>query len=177
MKKFAYLAAILLLAIGLSACQKTGAENADNADAANDKNVQTAADNNAKPAPPQKIPAWQEKAEAMDKSSVEWTSDHYKFGKVKNGEIVRHTFTFKNTGDHDIVIQRAKASCGCTVPTHTKDPIAPGETGEIKIEFNSTGRTGVQSKNITVTGNFTDNINKVLKISGEVMPPEAADGK
>jgi hypothetical protein len=124
------------------------------------------------PPPAPRKPVYQEKAEAMKATSVEFENEEYDFGKAKDGEIVRHTFTFTNTGKDPLTIQRAKASCGCTVPTWSKEPIAPGESGSIDIEFNTTHKVGLQTKTVIVTGNFEGNINKVLRIKGEVLPSQ-----
>ena len=58
----------------------------------------------------------------------------------------------------DLIITNVKPSCGCTTPEYTKEAIAPGASGEIKFEFNSAGRVGVQNKSITVKSN-AENIN------------------
>ncbi|MCQ2193918.1 MAG: DUF1573 domain-containing protein [Paludibacteraceae bacterium] len=77
------------------------------------------------------------------------------------------TFTFKNTGAADLVLQKVKASCGCTTPEWTKTPVAPGETGTVIATYNASGRPGAFTKTITVTSNAGD---KRLTIKGEVIP-------
>jgi len=62
------------------------------------------------------------------------------FGRIAQGTQVEHLFTFTNTGEAPLVLSDAKASCGCTVPTFTKDPIAPGEKGEMLVKFNGSGQ-------------------------------------
>lgn len=63
-------------------------------------------------------------------------------------------FKFKNVGDQPLVINQAVASCGCTVPEYTKDPIKPGGSGEIKVTYNGAGKfTGHFKKSITVRTN------------------------
>lgn len=62
------------------------------------------------------------------------------FGSIPQGTNVEHLFTFTNTGEAPLVLSDAKASCGCTVPTFTKEPIAPGETGEMLVKFNGSGQ-------------------------------------
>lgn len=62
------------------------------------------------------------------------------FGRIAQGTNVEHLFTFTNTGEAPLVLSDAKASCGCTVPTFTKDPIAPGEKGEMLVKFNGSGQ-------------------------------------
>lgn len=80
------------------------------------------------------------------------------------------TFTFKNVGSADLVLQKVKASCGCTTPEWTKTPIAPGETGTVIATYNASGRPGMFTKTITVTSNAGD---KRLTIKGEVIPKAA----
>ena len=68
--------------------------------------------------------------------------------------VVSCTFTFTNVGDKPLVINQAVASCGCTVPEYTKDPIQPGEKGSIKVTYNGTGKfPGHFKKSITVRTN------------------------
>ena len=176
MKKIAIAFISALLLIGMTACQQGNAPESTDEAANNASNVEAAqgtdAAADAAPAAP-KIPGYQEKAEAMAKTTVAFSEEEYDFGQVKDGEIVRHNFTFTNNGENPLVIQRAKASCGCTVPTWTKEPVAPGETGEIAVEFNSKNKPGMQTKTITVTANFDGGINKVLRIKGEVLPANA----
>ncbi|MEJ8757636.1 DUF1573 domain-containing protein [Pontibacter sp. H259] len=103
----------------------------------------------------------------------------YDFGTVKQGEVINHTFTFTNTGKEPLVIENASASCGCTVPEWTKTPIAPGKTGEIKVQFNSTGKYGQQSPMVTIRANTEPNITQVsLKgtVEASSIPTAGADG-
>lgn len=90
------------------------------------------------------------------------------FGTIQedNGTVT-HTFKISNSGDAPLVVTRVIASCGCTTPEWTKEPIAPGKTGEVKITFDPKGRPGPFTKTISVysngkTGSF------VLTIRGEV---------
>ncbi|QYJ67811.1 DUF1573 domain-containing protein [Flavobacterium litorale] len=93
------------------------------------------------------------------------------FGTIDQGEVVSHTFTFKNEGTSDLVVSQAKASCGCTVPSYTKTPVKPGETGEVNVEFNSKGKKGNQNKTVTVSAN-TEEGSQVLKFKAVVTPKE-----
>jgi len=94
----------------------------------------------------------------------------YDFGKIKQGEKVHYDFIFKNTGKTPLIISNATASCGCTVPEPPKDPIQPGAESVIKVIFDSTGKSGVQDKVITVTSNGNPSINEV-HLAGEVLAP------
>ncbi|MBX7240584.1 MAG: DUF1573 domain-containing protein [Bacteroidia bacterium] len=108
-------------------------------------------------------------AETLPETSVKWEEETYNFKTVKEGEEVTHQFQLKNTGKNDLVITNVKPSCGCTASYCTKDVIKPGETCEVVVVFNSAGKEGYQNKTVTVTGNFKGDINKVLKITGEVI--------
>lgn len=85
------------------------------------------------------------------------------FGTITEGEKVEHTFKFTNSGDADLVISSATASCGCTIPNWPKEPIAPGEDGEIRVEFNSAGKSAMQTKDITILAN-TNPVKTILQI-------------
>ena len=99
--------------------------------------------------------------------AFEFQETEYDFGNVKEGTVVEHTFKFKNVGEAPLIIQNASASCGCTVPSYSKEPIPVGGTGEIQVKFNSDNRVGVQNKTITITANTKPAISTV-KIKGTV---------
>lgn len=102
-------------------------------------------------------------------TTIEYAESEYNFGKVKEGEVVKHVYKFKNTGSENLVISNAKGSCGCTVPNWPKEPIAPGGTGSIEVSFDSKGKTNLQEKRVTVTAN-TNPAQTFLTIKGEVTP-------
>lgn len=81
-----------------------------------------------------------------------------------------YSFRFVNRGDKDLLIQNASGSCGCTVPDFPREPIAPGQEGYIRVQFNSEGKTGVQEKTVTVLANTLPNTNE-LKIKVEIIQP------
>ena len=101
-------------------------------------------------------------------TTMEWSEESHDFGKIPEGDKVSHTFTFRNTGNNPLKIETVKPSCGCTTPDWTKDEIAPGETGMIKVEFDSKGKIGMQRKSVTVIANTSPKA-KVLSFSGEVI--------
>jgi Protein of unknown function (DUF1573) len=101
-------------------------------------------------------------------TNMVFNKKEHDFGEIKQGDKVNYTFTFKNTGSNDLSIASANASCGCTVPEYTKDPIKPGKSGKMKVSFDSSGKTGVQTKTVTVrantpTGYETLNIKATIK--------------
>ncbi len=88
-----------------------------------------------------------------DSTTVQMIDSVYNFGKITDGEKVEFSFRFKNTGNKPLIVSNATASCGCTVPEKPEQPIKPGETGFIKVVFNSKGRVGDVHKEVTVTSN------------------------
>jgi hypothetical protein len=82
---------------------------------------------------------------------------------------VEHTFIFKNTGNQSLVISNIVTTCGCTAPTWPKDPLQPGEKGEIKVAFNSTGKIGKQNKVITILSNSVNGRDRIT-IQANVIP-------
>lgn len=96
-----------------------------------------------------------------------FVEEEHDFGLLVDGEKVSYSFVFTNTGDAPLIISNAKGSCGCTVPNWPKNPIAPGETGNIDVSFNSSGRKGIQNKAVTLTANTNPN-RKVIKIKAEI---------
>jgi hypothetical protein len=101
-------------------------------------------------------------------TELSFESMNFDFGKVKDGEIVEHTFKFKNTGDQTLILINVTGSCGCTVPQEWPQyPIEPGGTGEIKVQFDSTGRVGKVRKNVRVEAN-TNPTMSILNLTGEV---------
>ena len=76
------------------------------------------------------------------------------FGTINEGDVVETSFSFTNTGNSDLVILDARGSCGCTVPKYPKNtPIAPGETRDINVKFDSANKPGNQTKTVTLTNN------------------------
>ncbi|MBL0056993.1 MAG: DUF1573 domain-containing protein [Chitinophagaceae bacterium] len=102
-----------------------------------------------------------------DTTSVQIIDSAYNFGKVTDGEKVEYSYRFRNTGTKPLMITSATASCGCTVPQKPEKPIFPGETGFIKIVFDSKGRVGNAHKTITVLSNASPAFPE-LQLTGEV---------
>ena len=100
----------------------------------------------------------------------------YDFGTIKQGESVSYKFNFTNTGKDPLIITEAHGSCGCTVPQWPKDPITKGGKGTIDVTFNSTGKSGMQDKTVTITSNAGGGA-KVLHVKGNVEVPPAAPAK
>ncbi|SDE03535.1 Protein of unknown function [Pricia antarctica] len=102
---------------------------------------------------------------------MEFEEMEHDFGTIEQGTPQETAFKFKNTGNAPLIITNATSSCGCTVPNPPKDPIAPGETGELIVKFNGSGQNQV-SKTITVTAN-TEKGSEMLRIKAFVNPKNA----
>ena len=98
---------------------------------------------------------------------IEILQSEYDFGIIKQGEKATHDYKIKNIGNSDLLITSAKGSCGCTVPEWPREPIKPGNEANIKVTFNSKGKTGKQNKRVTLMTNAIPNV-KILTIKGEV---------
>lgn len=99
---------------------------------------------------------------------IEFESLEHDFGIVHEGEKVGWYFKNKNVGNQNLIIRKADASCGCTVPDFSKEPLPPGEENMIKVVFDTSGRLGIQNKTITVETN--DNKQVIhLKVIAEVI--------
>ena len=100
------------------------------------------------------------------------TNEH-DFGLIKQGDKVVYSFKFKNTGEADLKITSARGTCGCTVPDYPKEPVKPGESGKIKVSFNSAGKHGQTSKSVIITCNTKDG-KEELKIKANIEVPEGS---
>lgn len=99
---------------------------------------------------------------------IQFEKTEHDFGKIIQGEQVGWYFNFTNTGDGPLIIKRASASCGCTVPEYDKEPVAPGENGRLKVVYDSRGRSGKDFKTVTVETNAENRIVK-LNLKAEVL--------
>lgn len=77
----------------------------------------------------------------------------YDFGTITQGDVVEHIFKFTNTGNQPLIITNIQISCGCTTPEWPRNPIMPGEKGEIKVGFNSNGKLNKQTKTLPIISN------------------------
>lgn len=97
---------------------------------------------------------------------IEWKKSTHDFGEIIQGTKAKYTFTFVNKGNDPIILNSATASCGCTVPSFSKEPVAPGATGSVTVIFDSTGKMGNFTKSINVVTNLG---NSHLYIKGNVI--------
>jgi hypothetical protein len=107
-------------------------------------------------------------ANAANAPVMKFEKESHDFGKIKTGDKVNYDFKFTNTGKSPLIISEAHATCGCTIPEWPKAPVKPGESGIIKVTFNSAGKTGLQDKQITVTAN-TVPAQTMVHLIGEVL--------
>ncbi|NUN07956.1 MAG: DUF1573 domain-containing protein [Ignavibacteriaceae bacterium] len=103
---------------------------------------------------------------------ITFNSLQYDFGIVAEGKKVPYTFTYKNTGDEDLVISDVRTSCGCTAAVVEGKNLKPGESGRLQIELDTSNRSGRMSRNITVTTNEKSSPMKVLTIYADVTKNE-----
>lgn len=100
-------------------------------------------------------------------TTLAFANMEHDFGTIKQDTKNKHIFSFTNTGDEPLIISNAKGSCGCTVPKYPREPISPGGTGEIEVEYSPGKQKGKQAKTVTITAN-TEPANTVLRISAQV---------
>jgi hypothetical protein len=145
MKKILVMA---LAAVTFASCQQKGSSEATTADSTNTTMVSSA-------------------IATPDAPVMTFETINHDFGKIKEGEKVVYEFKFKNTGKTPLIISNASATCGCTIPEIPKDPVKPGAEGVIKVVFDSTGKSGLQDKVVTITSNANPAINDV-HLTGDV---------
>lgn len=104
---------------------------------------------------------------AMNAQEITFEEEVIDYGEVAKGADGARAFTFTNTGDKPLIIKRVKPSCGCTVADYPKEPIAPGESGEINVSYD-TNRVNAFSKTIEVHSNAVESGRKILRIKGKV---------
>ena len=102
-------------------------------------------------------------------AKVKFDKTEHDFGVINEGDVVETVFTFTNSGKSELIITSAKGSCGCTVPEWPKEPIMPGEEGQIRVKFNSDKKPNLQQKSITLVTN-TEQGKEILKIKAQVTP-------
>lgn len=108
----------------------------------------------------------QESEKNPNAPKMEFETDVIDYGTIEQNANGVREFKFTNAGKEPLIITKAKGSCGCTVPSWPKEPIAPGEEGAIKVKY-ATNRVGPINKSVTVTSNGVPS-KKTLRIKGEV---------
>lgn len=100
-------------------------------------------------------------------TAIDFNENSYDFGNILQDSENTKVFTFTNTGTQPLIIESAKGSCGCTVPQYPKEPVAPGETGEIKVVYKPGKQKNKQNKTVTIVAN-TEPSSTVLTIMADV---------
>lgn len=105
-------------------------------------------------------------------ANISFDQEIHDFGKIKESDgKVEHKFVFTNTGSSPLILTNVRASCGCTSPTWTQEPVMPGQKGFVSAVFNPRNRSGNFNKSISVTSN-TSKSRTVLRIVGDIIPRE-----
>ena len=101
-------------------------------------------------------------------AEISFREYEHDFGKIVEGEKVAHIFAFENKGPGSLVIESASTTCGCTVPNYNRSPIPAGKGGNLEVVFDSQGRSGIQTKTISVRSNSKTEV-VILKITADVV--------
>jgi len=101
-------------------------------------------------------------------TSINFEKDFIDLGKLSSGEIVTCSFKFKNTGQYDLIISAVTANCGCAIADYPREPIPPGEEGQITVKYDSDGSAGIRiTKEVSVLSNTNPATSK-LRIAADV---------
>jgi hypothetical protein len=107
-------------------------------------------------------------------TEIAFEETEFDFGSIVEGEKVSHTYKFKNTGKDPLIIADARGTCGCTVPAWPREPIAPGESASITVEFDSKNKRGPKNQKVTITAN-TNPPQTFIYLKGDVLAPEGEE--
>ncbi len=157
-------AIVLIMALGASCSQKDTAD--EKIKALEEKIAALETSNTAV------TPVNAQATQVADPSTLgqfEFSQMEHNFGTIAEGEVVEHLFNFTNNGQAPLVISNITASCGCTSPDWTKTPVKPGETGFVKVVFNSTAKSGAQAPTVTIQANTNPTVTR-LSLKGTVNP-------
>ena len=108
-------------------------------------------------------------AAKLDGAGIVFETETIDYGTIEHNANGEREFVFTNNGNKPLIISNTQGSCGCTVPTTPKEPIAPGAKGTIGVKY-ATDRVGAFTKSVTVTSNAEGQPTKVLTIKGTVLP-------
>jgi hypothetical protein len=162
---------LLAAALLFSACNSDKTEvgtEGMNAAATDAADADAAADATASPTVDNPNVVSEKEAPNPNAPVMTFAKTEHDFGDIPTDAKVRHTFTFTNTGKTPLLIEDATASCGCTTPSWTKEPVAPGGKGTLVVEFDSKGKSGLVNKQVNVRAN-TQPTNTVVFIKGNIL--------
>ncbi|KQB38956.1 hypothetical protein B6A10_02260 [Flavobacterium sp. L1I52] len=118
-----------------------------------------------------KIKATATKMAKVNGAGMVFETETIDYGTIAHNADGRREFVFTNNGNKPLIITNTVGSCGCTVPSTPKEPIAPGATGKISVKY-ATDRVGQFTKTVTVTSNAEGQPTKTLTIKGTVLPDD-----
>jgi hypothetical protein len=104
--------------------------------------------------------------------AITFEETSFDFGDIYQDDKVEHVFAFENTGNAPLIITNVQTTCGCTASEWPREPIMPGQTANIKVNFDSKGKFGRQNKVISIISNAVSPVNQV-KIVTNVLPKES----
>jgi hypothetical protein len=110
-------------------------------------------------------------ADTSSFAQMEFEEVSFDFGELYQGEKIEYIFHYINVGNIPLIFQNVLTTCGCTAPEWSKDPLLPGEKGQLKVAFDSSAKIGRQNKVITIRSNAKSG-DYQLRISGMVLPPK-----
>jgi hypothetical protein len=110
-------------------------------------------------------------AQSKVDATVKMNTERHDFGKIKQGEPVTYAFEIKNVGDKPLVVENSWASCGCTTPEKITEPIQPGASAKLKVQYNAAA-VAPFTKDVNIKFAGIDEV-KIVKIVGEVLSAEA----
>ena len=129
-------------------------------------------------------------ASAAAQAVITFKKTTHNFGKFAEDKEQAYEFVYTNTGDKPLVIEQtvaslifpvlpgATGSCGCTVPTYTQEPVAPGKTGKIKVVYNGRGKfPGHFQKSISVRSNASNSLERIYIEGDMTAAPKEGDKK
>ncbi len=118
--------------------------------------------------------AQQAKKELVEGPQITFEESSHDFGDIEQGDKVNYTFKFENSGTEPLILSNVLTTCGCTASKWPREPIAPGEGGEIEVSFNSAGKMNKQNKVITIVSNAVNSQERV-KITTNVLPKSGTE--
>lgn len=107
--------------------------------------------------------------EPVDGPQITFATSSHDFGDIQQGDKVNYVFEFENTGTEPLILSNVLTTCGCTATSWPREPLAPGDAGEIAVSFNSAGKMGKQNKVVTIVSNAV-NAQERVKIITNVLP-------
>jgi len=102
-------------------------------------------------------------------TTVEWIDSLQNFGTVQEGDTVKLSYTFKNTGDRPLFLSKVHADCGCTVVSFPKEAVLPGHEEKVLVQFSSMHHPGFVSRSFVATSNTNNNSKHTLRMQGNVL--------